>query len=235
MKFKLMTAALLSLLVAAASAYAQSRPQQQPTPAPTPQSAQPTPAPASQKPADSEAKRKYDALLASAKKGDQPVDYKALRFAFFETPEFSPLSGMFVYRGLWGVVAQSDWAEAVKQAEAVLEKNHVDANAHMVAYIAYRQQGNEEKAKYHRRWADGLLDSIRSGGDGKSPATAWHVISISEEYAVLRSMNLRAVGQSLVRDGNHAYDQMKVVDPETKAEATYFFNVDKPFSAYGRK
>ena len=51
---------------------------------------------------------------------------------------------------------------------------------------------------------------------------------------MLRSMNLRAAGQSLVNAGGHAYDAMRTVD-RNNVEVTYFFNVDKPFSAYGRK
>jgi hypothetical protein len=245
-------AALLLLLCFAAKAAAQTpAPAQTPVPSPTPAPPQvqtPTPTPAgppapTPKPTptaaeaqkSAEAQKKYDALLAEAKKGEGAADYKALRFAFFETPAYNPLAGMIVQRNLWGVLNQGNYAEAAKQAESVLEKNYVDVNAHMVAYVAHRELKDEEKSKLHRRWADGLLESIKSGGDGKSPDTAWHVISISEEYAVLRSLNLRPAGQSLVNANGHAYDAMKTVDPQSNAEVTYFFNVDKPFSAYGRK
>ena len=248
MKKRNTAAALLLLLCVAATAAAQApAPMQTPIPTQTPAPSQtptpagppaPTPKPTptaaeAQKSAD--AQKKYDALLAQAKKAEGAVDYKSLRFAFFETANYNPLVGMIVQRNLWGLVNQGNFAEAAKQAEAVLEKNYVDANAHMVAYVAHRELKDEEKAKLHRRWADGLLESIRSGGDGKSPDTAWHVISISEEYAVLRSMNLRPAGQSLINANGHAYDAMKTVDPQSNTEVTYFFNVDKPFSAYGRK
>ena len=230
MKNRVLAATLL-LLCAAAHAAAQT-----PTPTPTPTPAQPPAAKPAPTPtaAQTEAKKKYEAMLEKAKKGEGPVDYKSLRFAFFETPDYNPLSGMLDYRALWGGVMQGNWPEAARQAEIVLAKNYVDANAHMVAHIAYRQQGDAEKAALHRRWADGLIESIKAGADGKTPDTAWHVTSISEEYAVLRSMNLRAVGQSLVNDKGHSYDVMKTLDPKN-AEATYFFNVDMPFSAYGRK
>jgi hypothetical protein len=240
-------AAALLLLCAAAPAAAQTPtpppqaalPAQMPTPAPTPEplatpAARPTPAPAGAKPAASEAQKKYDAMLEKAKRGEGPVDYRALRFAYYETPGYSPLVGMLIYRSLWTTVMQQNWAEATRQAESVLEKTYVDVNAHMVAAIAYREQGDEEKARLHRRWADGLLDSIKAGGDGKSADAAWHVISVSEEYAVLRSLGLRPAGQSLVNEKGHAYDVMKTVDPKS-TEATYYFNIDKPFGAYGRK
>ena len=244
MRNRTLAAALLLLCFTASAAAQTATPTQTPTPTPkqTPTPANPpaaspaaSPTPAAAKPAPSEAQKKYDAMLEKAKKGEAAVDFKALRFAFFETPSYNPLAGMLIQRSLWGVVNQGNFAEAAKQAESVLEKNYVDVNAHMVAYVSHRELKNEEKAKLHRRWADGLLESIRSGGDGRSLETAWHVISISEEYAVLRAMGMRPAEQSLVNDKGHAYDVMKVVDPRTNTEATFYFNVDKPFSAYGRK
>jgi hypothetical protein len=235
MRNRTLAAALLLLCVAAGAAAQTAAPTQTPTPA-NPPAAKPSPTPTEAKPAaQTEAQKKYEAMLEQAKKGEGATDYKALRFAFFETPSYNPMVGMLVYRSLWTVLNQGNWAEAAKQAESVLEKNYVDPNAHMVAFVAYRELKEEEKAKLHRRWADGLLESVKAGGDGKSAETAWHVISISEEYALLRSMNLRAVGQSLANEKGHAYDVMKTVDPRTNAEATFYFNVDKPFSAYGRK
>ncbi|MCA1622044.1 MAG: DUF4919 domain-containing protein [Acidobacteria bacterium] len=236
MKKRMMTASLL-LLCAFAQAAAQS-PNVTPPPIHpplTPRTPPPKPLPSEPTPASLEAKKKYEAMLEKAKKGEGEVDYRALRFTFFETPEFNPLSGMLVYRPLWGALAQSNWPEAVKQAEAVLSKTYVDVNAHMVAYVAHRQQGDEEKAKYHHRWAEGLLASIKAGGDGKTTGTAWHVISTSEEYALFRSMNLNPVGQALKHENGHSYDEITVVDPRTREQTRYYFNIDKPFSAYARK
>ncbi len=228
------------LFCACAQATAQTATTPTPQPTQTP-AAKPTPTPAapqgqpSEAKKPSEAKQKYEAMLEKAKKGEGAVDYRALRFAFFEPEDFNPLVGMMTFRTLWTAVAQGNWPEAARQAEAVLAKNYVDINAHMVAHVAHRQQGDEEKAKLHRRWADGLIESVKASGDGKTPETAWHVISTSEEYAVFRAMNLRPVGQALIRDKGHTYDEMKVIDPQTNTETKLYFNVDKPFSAYGRK
>ena len=251
MRHRTLAAALLLLTAApVVAAQSQQPAQQQQPPPPVPKSSpapasSPTPAPSPTPPAppvvnadtkgNTEAKRKYEAMLEAAKKSEGAVDYKALRFAYFETPDYDPLVGMMNYRGLWGLVMQQNWAEAAKQAEAVLARNYVDINAHMVAHVAYRQQGDEERAALHRRWADGLLASVKSGGDGKSTDTAWHVISVSEEYAVIRSMNLRPAGQSLHQKDGHSYDVMKVIDPQTNTQSSIYFNVDKVFSAYGRK
>lgn len=232
MKNRMLAASLLLLCASAHAAAQETTPSPRPTPTPAAQAA-PTPAATPQKP-PSDRKKKYEAQLEKAKKGEGEVDYGALRLAFFETEDYNPMSGMLDYRALWSTVMQGNWPEAAKQAEIVLAKNYVDINAHMVAHIAYRQQADAEKAKLHRRWADGLLASVKAGGDGRSPATAWHVISTSEEYAVFRSMNLRAVGQALIGADGHSYDEMKVIDAQN-AESKLYFNVDKPMSAYVRK
>lgn len=207
----------------------------QATPTPQPQEPKDQKAQPAGKNSPSEAKKKYEALLEKAKKGEGAIDFKGLRFAYFETPDYNPLAGMINYRGLWGSLAPGKYPEAVKAAESVLEKNYVDVNAHMVAFIAYRETGEAEKARYHRTWAEGLLNSIKSAGDGLSTDTAFEVISVSEEYAFFRSMGVQPVSQSLVRDKGHAFDAVVVVEPKTNRQVTYYFNVDKPFSAYGRK
>jgi hypothetical protein len=50
----------------------------------------------------------------------------------------------------------------------------------MAAQIAYQETGNAERAQFHKFMADGLLNSIKSSVDGKSPQTAFEVISINE-------------------------------------------------------
>lgn len=242
MRHRTLAAALL--LLASAAPVAARQPQQpapqQPPPVPKSSPAPaPSPPPAPQAQAapqgNAEAKRKYEAMLEAAKKAEGGVDYRALRMAYFETPDYDPLSGSETYQALWRLAGQQNWAEAVRQAEAALEQNYLDISAHLVAQAGHRQLGNAKKAEYHRRWADGLIASVKGGRDGKSVATAWEVINVSEEYAVLRSMNLRRAMQLLIRQDGHSYDEMKVIDPQTNARFSLYFNVDKPVSAYSRK
>lgn len=233
-----LAAAALLLVFAAPALLSAQTPQAQPTPQPTPAQTQDGAQKSEEKKSDdkpSDAQKRYKELSERAKKGDQTVDFRAMRLAFFETPEYNPLTGMIDNRALNAALGQGDYAGAVKTAEAILEKNFVDLNAHMVAYIAHRETKNEEKAKYHRDIAEGLLNSIKATGDGKSPETAFEVISISEEYAMFRALGVRAIKQSLVQEKGHSYDAVVVVDPRTNQQTTYYFNVDKPFSAYGRK
>ncbi|HVG29804.1 MAG TPA: DUF4919 domain-containing protein [Pyrinomonadaceae bacterium] len=225
---KSLAAAALCLCLAAAAR--PQPPQSSPSPQPSP-----TAQPASGGVVSAPSKGGYKALLERARKGDRTLDFGELRAAFYETDDYNPHAPMMSYRQLWGAVAQGNYAEAIKIADAVLEKNFVEVNAHMVAHVAHRETGSAERAQFHRFMADGLLDSIKKTGDGKSAETAFDVISINEEYALFRAMGLQPIRQSLIEDKGHQYDALVAVDPRTRAEATYYFRVDRPLNWKNRK
>jgi hypothetical protein len=180
-------------------------------------------------------KSTFNELAEKAKKGDRSIDFTELRIAFYESANYHPHTPMMTYRELYGALAQKNYAAAIKTAESVLEKNFVEVNAHMVAQIAYQESGNAERAQFHKFMADGLLNSIKSKGDGKSTGTAFEVISINEEYGLLRSMSLRPIKQSLLQDKGHHFDALTVVDPQTNQQSVFYFNVDKPFNWEDKK
>ena len=172
----------------------------------------------------------YDEMVDRLMNGDRTVDFTALRKAFTQTPaytkEWANVVSMVRYRFLW---SQNKTEDALKLATPIIAETFVDVNAHMVASLGYQQAGNIERAQFHRFVADGLLNSIRSSGDGKTKATAFLVIATNEEYALLvRAMRLRVVGVGTGKDGDHWYDDVTATD-QTGAETHYIFNVDKLF------
>jgi len=172
----------------------------------------------------------YQALLTAAKRGD-PVDWQALRFAYAESPDFDLLGSgaedarkqMYAdYRG-------GDFAGALQQAASVLGHDYVDIDAHMVADLAARKLGDEAQAKLHHDAAIGLLNSIRTG-DGHTPETAYTVITVGEEYAVLRAYGLRPSQQALISNGGHSYDRLDAIDHDGKTVTLYFL-IDRVLAA----
>ena len=213
MLVKLM-ATFFSLLILTTCVAAQTS-QSSPSPSPSPAPAQ---------------KSKYDVLLEKVKQKDPSVNFTELRLAFYESPHYNPYTPMLTYRPLNAALAQKNYEEALKIAESVLAKNFVEINAHMTAQIAHQEQGNTERAQFHKFMTDGLLNSIKSNGDGKSVDSAYEVISINEEYGLIRSLGLRPIRQALVENKGHRYDAVTVVDPQTGKESVIYFNVDKPFN-----
>jgi hypothetical protein len=192
----------------------------------TPPTAQDTPSPTPSR---------YSALVERVRTGDLSVDLGDLRQAYTETPEYRAMM-MGVYQQLWRPLSAGDFRTALQTAETVLQRNYVEINAHMVASIANEQLGNVPRAQFHKSVADGLLRVVMSKGDGKTPETAYEVIDISEEYAVMRALNLTMKGQGLSMPPNGPkVDSLTVVDNRTKEERVLYFNVDRSMAAMTRK
>jgi hypothetical protein len=167
----------------------------------------------------------YAAIVERLVAGELDVDFTRLRMAFTETPAYRGMM-MAAYQALWQPLARGDFAQAIAVSEKVLAQNYAEPNAHMVASIAYLQTAQTQKAEFHRFIAGGLLRSITSIGDGESKETPYEVIDVSEEYALVRSLNLqpKGVGSGLLPDGQ-VLDSMTAVDPRTGSERTIHFKV----------
>lgn len=214
---------LIMLLISASGVAAQ-----QPVASPTPTA---TPAPAVQVPA----KPTYEALLARLKKNDQTVDFKELRLAYTESPQYSPYGGDSASRTkMFASLKANEFDKALELAGTTLTGNYLDIMGHFGSFVAHRELGQAELASFHRFIFDGLLNSIKNSGDGKTTGTAFVVISTDEEYALFNYLGLRPTGQALLKENGHNYDRMTAADPKTNETITYFFNIDKPFNWLGK-
>ena len=177
---------------------------------------------------------KYAALLERVKKSDATVDFKELRLAYTETPDYSPYGGdRDTRQKMFAALNAKEFDQAVESAEKILAKDFVEINAHFVAYVAHRELGQAEKATFHKFMFDGLVKSITGSGDGKTAETAFVVISTDEEYTLFNVLGLGPTGQALVSQNGHSFDRMTAVDRKTNKTVVYFFNIDKPFNWLG--
>ncbi len=180
-------------------------------------------------PVKGEEKESYQSLLAKLKKFDRPVDFKALRLAYTETPEYKPYEQKDEERNaMFTALKAKEYEKALKSAQSILEHNYVDLDAHYVSQSSYRALNNPKEYAYHRTVFRGLLDSILNSGDGKSPQTAYLVINISEEYVVLGYLGYKFKRQSLISADGHRYDKMEVIQKESGDSSVIYFNVDLP-------
>jgi Domain of unknown function (DUF4919) len=185
-------------------------------------------APAASKPA-------YDALLERVKKSDATVDFKEFRLAYTETSKYSPYGGDKAKRRvMFEALDAKQYDKALVAANEILDSNYLDLMAHFGAFISNRELKNTDTATYHRFVFDGLMNSIRNSGDGKTQETAFVVISTDEEYVLFNFMGLRVQSQALVNDKGHSFDKMTALDPKTNETVVYYFNIDKPFNWLGK-
>jgi len=168
-----------------------------------------------------------------ARDGDSITDWQAL-------PDFDDLRAEYAARTDFsercerggelqqavGLLEEQDWIGLTGAAEAILARCPVDIDAHLLQAIALENLGRQEEALLHQRWRRGLVGSILRSGDGRSTDDAWVVISVAEEYALLRALGARPTGQSLLEGGFHAI----TVDWDGRTMTLYF----KPDARRGR-
>jgi hypothetical protein len=183
-------------------------------------------APKPPKPPKENAKQKeFDELIARVKKDDTSVDFSHLRFLYTELDAYGP--GSPDTKEMFAALREGDYKKALKQVDSVLAEYYLDAHAHYVGMIAADKLGDASRSAHHRYVEKGILDSILRSGDGKTPDTAYKVIFVSEEYALLRSLGLESQQQDLIdRDDGHSFDLLTVSNPKSKAVFKVWFGID---------
>jgi hypothetical protein len=168
----------------------------------------------------------YAAMVERVKKGDATVDYRALRDAYSASPAYQPY-GVEARDEMRKAFAAKDCPNTIKHGEKVLNEIYIDVLTHLLTANCLRKGNDEAKADFHRAIGRSLLDSIAASGDGKSPQTAFIVVTIDEEYDLLGMRGLTMKSQALVHTGGHSFDQMSVV-AEDGTTSTLFFQIDRP-------
>ncbi|HLK23666.1 MAG TPA: DUF4919 domain-containing protein [Caulobacteraceae bacterium] len=170
----------------------------------------------------------YQALVSAAKTADPAtVDWQALRFAYADSSAFD-LMGQQTdapRRAMFDALNKDDNKAVVQEANAILDKDYVDIDAHVALDLAYQATGQKDASAREHQIALGLLKSVHTG-DGTAPDKAFTVISVGEEYAVMRAFAMRVTGQALVEMSPHSYDRLTAVDADGKTH-TFFFLVDR--------
>jgi Domain of unknown function (DUF4919) len=173
----------------------------------------------------------YGVLLARLQGGDTNVDYRALRLAYARTPGYAPYATDETHRmqRIRSAADGRDFVTALMIADTMLAVNYTDIDAHVFAMYASSHIGDDPRSRFHRAIVRGLVDSIMNTASGDSPSSPYVVISVDEEYAALRVVGLRVEGQGLADcAGGHQCDQMEVVDADTGARSTLYFDVSIP-------
>lgn len=174
----------------------------------------------------------YKELLTKLKAGDTSISFKDLRVAFSATKEYS-FSGpdREARNKFYKPFGEKKYKDALTEVESYLEKMYVDANAHFVAHLSASELKDTKKADFHKAVLVGLIKSIQDGNDGLTAKTPYMVISIDEEYTLMRFLGLKHSSQSLQHIDGHAYDVFAAVDAETNESRKVYFNIDIVWAA----
>ena len=159
------------------------------------------------------------------------ADFTKFRMAYAARPDFEPMWKVDDQRdALLEAYKAKDYKKVVELSKPWLERVPVDADTHFIRAQALKKLGDWAGFSYHWHCFYGLIHSIASSGDGKTPKTAFKVISVAEEYYLLDEIGAELIEQTL----QHPCDVMRV-RLRDGTETTLHFDVSISFEATARK
>jgi Domain of unknown function (DUF4919) len=167
----------------------------------------------------------YAEMVKKIQSGELTVNFFDLRMKYGASSQYDPEAGSDEIREMYENLNAKNYKGALKIATAVLEKQYVNIDAHRVASAAYEGLGDDALAKLHHDIVVGLVRSILDSSEGTSVATAYKVISVQEEYAVMRVLGLRPGKQTYLQSGKRSYDEMEMLNPKDGSMVTRYFDV----------
>lgn len=170
----------------------------------------------------------YDQLLTRLKGGDTNIDFQLLRFSFAEkTPPEARVADIKLQTQMAALLNEKKFKDVVKIAESIHKTNFVDMNSHIMAAMAYQGLADAKKSKFHEAVYLGLVNSITKDADGNTPKTAYHVISVAEEYVLLNALELKRGSQAVETVDGSTFHVLTATDPGTNQPVKLYFNIDK--------
>ncbi len=96
-------------------------------------------------------------------------------------------------------------------------------------YAAYKELNDEQHAELYRQKCRAILETILATGDGLTCGTGYHVLTVSDEYSILRYLGYKfGESQSLTAD---ECDYLKLQDNDDHIKGLYF-DVKQLFKGY---
>lgn len=169
----------------------------------------------------------YKALVTAAQDGDPGVDFTVMRQAYAQIPEYDPLGAKtadLMHDGEAAYIAK-DCKTALDKFQAAIALDFTLSDAHALSADCLEQAGDKKGEAREEAIAQGLFYSILSSGDGKSPDTAFWVVTRHEEGVVLAVAGVEGKGQETLSTDHGPVDKVTVTDGKSGHQADMYFNV----------
>ena len=185
--------------------------------------------------ANSLTSKEYELLLDSIK-NETSIDFFSLRMAHTHTNHYSPYESQsqIILHETDKAIEQKEYKVALEKVNKILDDNFLSISAHLYKGYIHKTVGDTAISQYHYKIYEGLIKSIAESGDGKTPKTAFIVISTKEEYELLDYFYMYSTGQSLINEDGHSFDILKAVDRTDNKEYDISFNIDLPYTSMSK-
>ena len=159
------------------------------------------------------------------------ADFAKLRMTYAEREDFTPRWEDHADRekitDFWD---EDKVDEGMKLAKAWLEKHPVDGKMHMWYAFFLKEKGDMRGYFKHMHFYYGLLASIADSGTGRTADSPMSVISVAEEYTLLRSLGAEVKQQSIQANKARVLRDRMECEVDGK-ELTLYFDVTIPMAS----
>lgn len=154
-----------------------------------------------------------------------PSEYHLLYYGYSLQPDYTPYaqqpfedSLMTIIRK--DIISSAQYDLVLRYGNAILEKSPFDMRYLDPMIYIYQMQDNKEMAEKLEFKLGRIIETIFTSGNGLTEKTAFHVISVSHEYDLLRALGFGFGGQQSLTNGQ--CDFLKVESNEYGIDGMYF-------------
>lgn len=173
----------------------------------------------------------YPELLRRFQEADTTLTAEQLYYFYYGTatrPDYNPYR-LSNYDGLKEAmsgdeITEEGWMKAAQVVDEELESDPTNLRFHVYRQMVYSNlygKESQEATDAHNQVIM-LFATITSSGNGKTPETAFHVISTTDEYGMMDMLGLSLKSQSLVERHGRSYDLMEFQENNYELESLYF-------------
>jgi len=154
-----------------------------------------------------------------------PSEYHLLYYGFCLQPEYAPYAQQPFADSLMTIIRKDMISPAqydlvLKYGNTILEKSPFDMRYLDPMIYICQMQGNKELAAKLEFKLGRIIETIFTSGDGLTEKTAFHVISVSHEYDMLRALGFGFGGEQSLTQGQ--CDFLKVESNDYGIKGMYF-------------
>jgi hypothetical protein len=164
-------------------------------------------------------------LKKRAESMDSTLDFYNLRMSYTRTSLYHPDDSLLIplKRRMLSLFDVHKFKEAALVGDSILRKDYCDLFTHLGMVKIFNRLKETKKAQKHDFIFNGLIKSIINSGDGNSPETAWMVISVQEEYFIVKYYGFGYLSQTPMKSSRGPVNIMS----GARADSTnvFYFNV----------
>ncbi len=171
---------------------------------------------------------KYSNYVKQLEEGIINIDYLDFRNSFLESKQFLKKGRSYdsLKQKIFEELKNNNYNNLMLLTKAMLSIDYTSLYGHHFLQLTYKMLEDSVNWNKYQDIELGLLNSIKSSGDGKTCKSGWHVTQIEEEYFILNILNARLQQQSLIYVGKIGCDKM-IVKTEEGETKTYYFEINK--------